>query len=174
MVVLTRSAVATGITRNGVISSVRTIPRPMNLRLTRIASAVARTIEMITAEDVSKTVFTIAERKTGSANTSLYSSKPTNLFEPGVSVFQLRRLYQIVTMNDTWVTTTMYTSAGMRGSRRAHARRRDRADGAGNPNGHRPVAGDLPPVGRSAGARTSLTGAHPAQKGRSLLARSRS
>src|SRR5579871_2345241 len=99
MVVLNSSAVATGITRNGVMSIVRTIPRPKNLRLIRIANAVPRTIDRITAEPVRTTVLTAAERNVGSEKTRLYSEKPTNLFEPGVSVFQLRRLYHSVTAN---------------------------------------------------------------------------
>ncbi len=79
----------------------------MNLRLMRIANAVPRTIDRITADAVSSTVLTAAARNVGSENTRLYSENPTNLFEPGWSVFQLRRLYHRVTANGACVTTIM-------------------------------------------------------------------
>ena len=89
------------------MSIVRTTPRPMNLRLIRMASDVPSSIARITADAVITTVLTTAARKVGSEKTGRYSANPTNLFDPGVSVFQLRRLYQTVTTNGACVTTIM-------------------------------------------------------------------
>ena len=89
------------------ISIVLTIPRPTNFRLTSTASVVPSSIDRITDEAVILTVLRTAARNVGSENTSLYSSNQTNLFEPGVSVFQLRRLYHSVTTNGACVTTIM-------------------------------------------------------------------
>ena len=92
IVVLNNSAVATGMTRNGVMNAVRTIPRPKKCRLMRIAMMIARNIEMIAASPVISTVCQAACRNSGSLKSSLYSLNPAHLFVPGSSVFQLRRL----------------------------------------------------------------------------------
>jgi len=60
--------------------------------LGRLGNAVPSSIEMITAAAVISTVTSAAWRKLGSEKTLPYSRNQTNLFEPGVSVFQLRRL----------------------------------------------------------------------------------
>src|ERR1700676_1611234 len=109
------------------MSIVRTIQRPINLRVMRLARGGPRIIKMITADAVILTVATAAARKFGSAKTWPYSANPTNLFDPGVRVFQPRRLYQTVTTNGTCVTTIMKINAGRRGSRRTHAWWRDGA-----------------------------------------------
>ena len=74
------------------MKAVRTIPRPKNVRLTRIAMMTARIIEMTADKPVISTVCQTAERNSGSWNNSLYSLKPTHLFVPGSSVFQPRKL----------------------------------------------------------------------------------
>jgi hypothetical protein len=54
------SAATTGIKRNGVISSVRTIPCPMNFRSRRIAKSVPKRSERTTARTVIFTLVHIA------------------------------------------------------------------------------------------------------------------
>ena len=63
------SAAATGMTRNGVISSVRTTPRPRNLRSSSSASSTPRTMAMNTVPTVMITVFSAVVRNWLSLNT---------------------------------------------------------------------------------------------------------
>ena len=60
------SAATTGISRNGVISSVRMSPCPKNLRSSSIANSVPKTSERTTASTVILTLVHIAWRKNGS------------------------------------------------------------------------------------------------------------
>ncbi len=52
-------AAATGVTRNGVISRVRTMLRPMNLRSSRSAKISPSTTEMTTVPTIRRTVFRV-------------------------------------------------------------------------------------------------------------------
>ena len=63
------SAAATGMIRNGVISSVRTTPRPRNLRSSSSASSTPRTMAMNTVPTVMITVFSAVVRNWLSWNT---------------------------------------------------------------------------------------------------------
>ena len=65
------SAAAAGMTRNGVMISVRTTPRPMNFLSSSTASAIPRAIAKITASAVIVTDRQSAARKLGSVKTSL-------------------------------------------------------------------------------------------------------
>ncbi len=65
------SDAAAGMTRNGVMISVRTMPRPRNFLSSRIASAIPSSIATITAIAVMVTERTRALRKFGSVKTSL-------------------------------------------------------------------------------------------------------
>ena len=69
IVVFHRSAAAAGITRKGAISSVRTTPRPRNLRSTRSAQASPSSTEASTAPPVSSTVTRSALRVVESPST---------------------------------------------------------------------------------------------------------
>ena len=62
IVVFQISAPATGVTRNGVISSVRMRLRPMNFRSSSNARARPRTTEMITVPTIMITVFIATSR----------------------------------------------------------------------------------------------------------------
>ena len=64
------SAPATGMTRNGVISRVRTTPRPRNFRSSTRASATPMTIAISTTPTVMITVFSAVVRNWLSWNTS--------------------------------------------------------------------------------------------------------
>jgi hypothetical protein len=63
------SAAAVGITRNGVMSSVRTMPRPKNCLSSSTARATPSTIDMTTAPTVSLTVLKTAFRNRSSVKT---------------------------------------------------------------------------------------------------------
>ena len=65
------SAATTGIRRNGVISSVRTIPCPKNFRSSRIANNVPKTSDRTTARTVIFTLVHTAWRKNGSLKIAL-------------------------------------------------------------------------------------------------------
>ena len=65
------SAAAAGMTRNGVMMSVRTTPRPRNFLSSSTASAIPSSIATITAIAVMVTERTSALRKFGSVKTSL-------------------------------------------------------------------------------------------------------
>src|SRR3954454_2946830 len=69
IVVFQSSAAAAGITRNGAISSVRTTPRPRNLRSTSSAQASPSRTAASTAPTVSRTVTTSALRVAESLST---------------------------------------------------------------------------------------------------------
>ena len=69
-VVFHSSAAATGMTRNGVISRVRTTPRPRNFRSSTSASRTPRTMAMSTVPTVMITVFSAVVRNWLSLNTS--------------------------------------------------------------------------------------------------------
>ena len=60
----------TGMIRNGVISNVRTMPRPKNVRSSRIASKVPSKSETSTAETVITMLTTTASRKKPSLTSS--------------------------------------------------------------------------------------------------------
>ena len=64
------SALATGMIKKGVISIVRTTPRPTNSRSSSRASPRPSRVEMITHPAVSSTVFSSACRNTVSLNTA--------------------------------------------------------------------------------------------------------
>ena len=70
MIVFHTSAPATGMTRNGVISRVRTMPRPRNFRSSSRASATPMTIAIRTTPTVMMTVFSAVVRNWLSWNTS--------------------------------------------------------------------------------------------------------
>jgi len=65
------SAAATGMTRNGVMISVRTMLRPRNLRSSSTANSTPRIMATITAVAVMTTERTSAPRKAGLVNTAL-------------------------------------------------------------------------------------------------------
>ena len=65
------SPITTGVSRNGVISIVRTIPRPKNLRSSSTANAVPSTSAAITGNTVSWTLVQIASRKKWSLSSPL-------------------------------------------------------------------------------------------------------
>ncbi len=64
------SAAATGVTRNGVISRVRTTPRPKNFRSSSRAKISPSTTEMMTVPTISRMVLRVTVQNWLSPNTS--------------------------------------------------------------------------------------------------------
>ncbi len=114
----------TGMIRNGVISRVRAMPRPRNCRSSSSARPVPTSTESSTADVVITIETDTALRKNGLEYPSMKFSSPTKSGPLGGTIFQSRRLNQMLKRKGTCVTAMRNSRAGRRGRRRRHLSRR--------------------------------------------------